>query len=134
LATNGGSAAKALPACKEAGLEVSAQTLHQWQTLKFPARYAEIRRELAAQVNEKVAGDALENALAAGEVQAQAIQDLAVKLNELDPKDLAPAIRALAQSKDSDVKVAQLLRDRPTEIKETRSVQELMAVINSVPN
>lgn len=134
LALNGGGVKRTIDQLRAAEIStVSVAQLTRWRDSLFRSRYYEIRRQLAGEVSEDLAGRSLERAMQADDVQAEALERLAENVSELRPSDLAPAVRALAQAKDSDVKVAQLLRDRPTEIKETRSVSELMQVLNSVP-
>lgn len=51
------------------------------------------------------------------------------KAGEIPPKDLPRAAQALATSKATVIEKARLLRDKPTEIKETRSLEELVLTL-----
>ena len=135
LALNGGNVVTTHEQLEHAGLPpVSRSSLTKWRDHSFRSRYFEIRREAADAVSEELAGRSLERAMQADEVQAKLLERMAGEVENIGPEALAGSIRSLAQSKASDVEKAQLLRDKPTEITEHRSVKELMGILNSVPN
>jgi hypothetical protein len=80
-------------------------------------------------VGEEVAGRAMEQALQEDEAERLFVERALDRLDEIPTRDLAASARNMAQAKALNVTKAQLLRDRPTEIKETRSVPELLAVL-----
>jgi hypothetical protein len=133
LVLSGNSLTATIKQLQDADIDVSKDTLRHWRDSSFRERYAETRTEMADRVGKELAGRSMERALQADEVQSRMIAELSEKVGEIPAKDLPRGIQALAQAKGSDVDKAQLLRDRPTEIKEHRSVQELMGVLVSVP-
>jgi hypothetical protein len=130
---NANSLTETIRQLEDADIPVSKDTLRHWRDSSFRERYAEIRNEMADRMGEELAGRFTERSLQADQVQSKMIAELAEKVGEIPAKDLPRGIQALAQAKGSDVDKAQLLRDRPTEIREHRSVQELMGVLTSVP-
>jgi len=63
LVVNGGRGGRTAKMLAEQGIKVSSEQLTHWKTKSFPGRYAELRRELAPDVNETVAGQSLERVL-----------------------------------------------------------------------
>jgi hypothetical protein len=124
-----GSVAKASRTLIESGLQFSEQQLRHWRDHAFANRHYRLRRELANDVGEEVAGRAMEQALQEDEAERLFVERALDRLDEIPTRDLAASARNMAQAKALDVTKAQLLRDRPTEIKETRSVPELLAVL-----
>jgi hypothetical protein len=114
------------------GHDISERKLKHWRDHAFRTRYYNIRRELAQEIGEELAGKAFERALQADEVQATMIERLGSEVAEIDAKDLPKGIQALASAKSSDIEKAQLLRDKPTSIEEKRSVTELFAELRSL--
>jgi hypothetical protein len=51
------------------------------------------------------------------------------RLHDVDPEHLAKNVLALTQAMGINVEKAQLLRDRPTEIKEVRSADENIRIL-----
>jgi hypothetical protein len=117
---------------RDLGHPVSERALKNWRDHSFRTRYYNIRRELAQEIGEELAGKAFERALQADEVQATMIERLGSEVAEIDAKDLPKGIQALANAKSSDIEKAQLLRDKPTSIEEKRSVTELFAELKSL--
>lgn len=116
---------------EDLGHPVSERTLKHWRDHSFRTRYYNIRREMAADIGEEIAGRAFERALEADEVQATMIERLGDTVAEIDAKDLPRGIQALANVKASEIEKAQLLRDKPTEIVEQRSISELFVELKA---
>ncbi len=116
----------------EAGMEVTADALRYWVQHAFATRYHSLREELGKDVGEQIAGAAMERATQMNEAETKVIQRIEEEAEEGAPKDLAAlstVSRNLAQAKSLNIEKAQLLRDKPTQIKETRSVAELLGVL-----
>jgi hypothetical protein len=129
LAANGGKSKRTADQLAEQGLEVSAEALRSWRNRSFPKRYEAIRQELGRDICEKIAGQAFERVLEADELLAKLLKETEDKLGKIPPAHLAKAVQSIAQAKSANIQDAQLLRDRPTEIKEVRSVEECIAVL-----
>lgn len=98
------------------------QTLHDWKR-EHAARYAELQRDLAPQIADRIAADAEALALKIGELEAQILQSL--DLDKLDNSEKASVLRNLTASKSLQIdKLASPLRGRPTQIIEHRDLTE----------
>lgn len=111
------------------GFKIHRNTLRSWRDRSFPRRYAEVRRELGKEVSEEIAGRALERALEYDEAEKLYVQEAIKKLPFVDPNHLAKNALSLASAKSHSIQNAQLLRDKPTAIVETKGVDELVAVL-----
>lgn len=127
LALNGGKVKPTVQMLEEEGVPVAYATLRSWRHHVFPRRYWQIRHELGKDISEEVAGRSLERALQADEAAQQYIETAVEKLPAVPPAHLAKSALALTQAASTSIEKAQLLRERPTEIVETRSVPELFA-------
>jgi hypothetical protein len=68
----------------------------------------------------------MEIAQQAAEAEVEYIQAARERKDEVDANHLAKNAQALANAKATNVQTAQLLRDRPTQIVEHRSLPELV--------
>lgn len=127
LVLNGGRVEPTVKMLKEEGLSLTRATLQGWRTKQFPRRYWQIRQELGKDMSEEVAGRALERALQADEAAQAYVEKAVERLPEVPAEHLAKNALSLTQAMSVSVEKAQLLRERPTEIVETRSVSELFA-------
>lgn len=132
LAFNGGNCAKTVRMLEDEGIEVNRETIRRWRETSFPRRYQQIRSELAQDVSEDVAGRALERALEADDATHIYIKEAKEKVHLVSPTHLAKNAAALAQATAQSVQTAQLLRDRPTAIVETRSLGELVGTLEKL--
>ncbi len=130
LALSGGELTQTSKQLKAEGISITRQSLRKWRDVCFPRRYHMVRQELGRDVGEEMAGRAMERALQADEAQSRYIEEAIKKLDQVEPEHLAKKnALALAQAMGISVEKAQLLRDRPTEIKEVRSVDENIAIL-----
>jgi hypothetical protein len=129
LAINGGKTIVTEEQLLSQNIQVHRNTLANWREHCFPRRYAQIRHELGREITEEVAGRALETALIADEAEKRYIEEALAKLHEVDPNHLAKNAAQLANTKATNIQVAQLLRDRPTEITEHRGLEELVGTL-----
>jgi hypothetical protein len=126
--STGGKSKRTADQLAEEGVEVNAEALRSWRDRSFPQRYAEIRRELGHDVGERVAGQALERALQADELLQNCSRSPRKSSTTSHPLTLLN--RPTPSPKPSRrIPNAQLLRDRPTEITEVRSVEENLATL-----
>ena len=126
---NGGRLKNTSEQLEEEGFVISRNTLRDWRDKAFPRRYAQIRHELGKDVTEEMAGRALERALEADNAEKAYIEAAVKRLAEVDATHLAKNALALANAKSNNIQASQLLRDRPTQITETRSVDDLVGVL-----
>lgn len=129
LVLTGGSTRKTLDALADEGIVLTSDQLRYWRDVSFPTRYAEIRRELANDVGEQIAGRAMERALALQEAEDTYVAKAVEKVDDVSPDKLAASALALARAKSENVGTAQLLRNRPTEIVERRDTAELLELL-----
>lgn len=132
LAFNGGVVAKTVRMLADEGIDVNRETLRRWREDSFPRRYQQIRSELAQDVSEDVAGRALERALEADDATHAYLKAAKDKIDLVSPTHLAKNAAALAQATAQSVQTAQLLRDRPTAILESRSLGELVGTLEKL--
>lgn len=129
LVANGGKCAPTATQLEEEGLaNVTRDTLQHWRDSAFPRRYMRLRTEMGREVAEKIAGSAMERALEADEAEAAYIAEALARVKEVDPNHLAKAAQSLANAKSQNIQSAQLLRDRPTEIRKV-DLGESIAVL-----
>lgn len=124
LALYGGNATRASRALNAEGLPVSAKVLTSWRKEKYAVQYEDIVYELRQKIGQKVSDDAMEVAARASEVEAELIAEAQKQLADIPAKDLAKSALNMAQIKRTNVETARLLRNEPTQITETRSVDE----------
>jgi hypothetical protein len=110
-------------------VRVHRNTLKTWRDHSFPRKYAQIRHELGREVTEEIAGRALERAMQYDDAEKRYIKAALEKIDQVDPTHLAKNAGALANAKSASITAAQLLRDRPTEIVEHRSVDDLVSTL-----
>jgi len=127
LVLNGGSYKPTVEQLKAEGIDnIPREKLRHWRDKAFPRRYWQIRQELGRDVSENVAGRALERALQADDAQKLYIEKAVENVGEVNPDHLAKNALALANVMSQNVEKAQLLRDRPTEIRELKAADELV--------
>ena len=129
LVLNGGRPKQAAEQLVAQGVNVTSDQIRKWRDRSFKRLYWQVRRELARDVGEEIAGRAFERAIEADEAERRYIEEAVERVDEVPPTHLAKNALALAQAKAANIEKAQLLRDRPTEIKETRSVGDLIATL-----
>lgn len=132
LVLNGGKTIVTEEQLLSENVRVHRNTLRTWRDHCFPRRYAQIRHELGREVTEEIAGRALEKAYLADDAEKQYIEEAIARVKEVDPNHLAKNALALANAKANNVQVAQLLRDRPTEITEHRGLEELVGTLQRI--
>ena len=103
-----------------------------WRNESFPRRYNQFRAELGQDISEDVAGRALERAIEADEAAHVYLQAAVDNIDKVSPTHLAKNAAALLQGAGQSVQTAQLLRDRPTVIVETRSLGELVGTLEKL--
>ncbi len=129
LVLNGGKTIVTEEQLLSENVRVHRNTLRTWRDFAFPRRFAQIRHELGREVTEEIAGRALEKAFLADDAEKKYLEEAIAKLHEVDPNHLAKNAQALSNAKSNNIQVAQLLRDRPTEITEHRGLEELVGTL-----
>lgn len=117
LILNGGDSKNASLQLAAEGIKVNRDQLAGWRDVKFPRRYAELRRNISGDVSEEMAGRALERALESDAAQQRYIELALEKVEEVEPNHLAKNAMALSNVMSTNVEKAQLLRNEPTEIR-----------------
>ena len=129
LALAGGDVKQTVGALADEGIIVQHNQLRYWRDIAFPIKYGELRATLANDIGEDIAGRALERALQADEAERLYLDAAVEKLEEVSPDRLANSVLSLARAKGENVEKAQLLRNRPTEIREVRDTAEILDVL-----
>lgn len=129
LALAGGDVGQTVGTLADEGIIVQHNQLRYWRDVAFPLKYGEIRALHANDIGEDIAGRALERALQADEAERVYLEAAVEKLDEVPAERLAPNALALAKAKGENVEKAQLLRNRPTEIREVRDTAEILDVL-----
>jgi hypothetical protein len=124
LALYGGNAARASASLTADGRPISAKVLTSWKKEKYAVQYEDIVYELRQSIGQRISDDAMEVAAAASDVEAALITETQRQLADIPAKDLAKSALNMAQIKRNNVETARLLRNEPTQITETRSVDE----------
>ena len=132
LALYGGNAQKAAKALLAEGRPIPAKTLTQWRNGKHAVEYEDIVHELRQAIGQKVSDEAMEVAAAASEVEAELIAETKAQLHDIPAKDLAKAALNMSQIKRTNIESARLLRNEPTQITETRNVDESIEELRSL--
>jgi hypothetical protein len=89
-------------------------------------RYEQVRRELAPRLEASLAGDLLDNARLATQVENVAIERTLKLLNEGRVRDPSRVARDLSQVATQSVDKRLALQGRPTQIVENRNVDEMI--------
>lgn len=129
LAINGGSIKDTCAQLEEAGASIHRNTLSKWRNNLFPKRYAKIRGELGKEISADLAGRAFETALQADAAVKTYVERAVQKIDEVEPHHLAKGAQSLSMVHANAIEKARLLRNEPDHIQETRSVDELVAVL-----
>lgn len=123
LALYGGSPAKAARALASEGRIISTATLTSWRE-EHAVQYEEIVHGLRQQIGQHMSDTAVEVAGQAADLEAQMIARAQENLHEIPAAQLPKAALNMAQVKRTNIEVARLLRNEPTQITENRSVYE----------
>jgi hypothetical protein len=107
------------------GHKIPRPTLDVWATRLHADRYQRIATEVVPKIHERIATEAEDLAQAYADAERTALDRLNETLDELDPKDVATAIRNLATSRGISIDKAALLRGRPTQIIEHRDPADI---------
>ncbi len=128
LVANGGKPTITSDQLRGEGINIERTALQHWRDYSFPRRYMALRTEQSREVAERVAGSAMERAIEADEAERAYIEAAIERLGEVDANHLAKAAQSLANAKSQNIQSAQLLRDRPTEIRKV-DLSESIAVL-----
>lgn len=107
------------------GYKIPRPTLDVWATRLHAERYQRIATEVVPKIHERIAIEAEDLAQAYADIERTALERLSKTLDELEPKDVATAIRNLATSRGISIDKAALLRGRPTQIIEHRDPADI---------
>lgn len=102
------------------------QTLCEWARTTHWERYEQLREQWAARVEQTVANDMRDAAREAVEVQRLAVNAARQRLEAGDDQDPARSAANLARVAQSNTDKLLSLTGRPTQITETRNVNEIL--------
>lgn len=119
---NGRQAARVL---KEQGLEIPERTLYDWRKTHAD-RLAELQEQIVPKVREKLAQQFEVIGMRSAELTLKSLEKYDDKLDGLEARDLAGAIRNISTTGAIGVDKASLLRGLPTEIRQTDSAEDIL--------
>ncbi len=125
LALCGGNARRASRQLAQRGYHFRHPTLYKWLTLHAD-RYEAVRREILPRIREVIATQSEDLAREYGFTEAELLERLREKMDELKPDQLGNTIRNVATSRGIATDKANVMRDRPTEIREVRSADDIL--------
>ena len=135
LALHAGRPTAAAEALQAQGVHIDKQTLHRWKTEQHAARYEEIRNEAAQEIALRVAADAEESMLRAGELERKLFDHIntALDAGQIKPGDLAPTLKNVTTTKSlNNDKISAPIRGRPSVITETRDTDSILRKLKSL--
>lgn len=110
-------------------VRVHRNTLATWRDVCFPARYQQIRNDLALEITEDTAARLYERAREADDATQAYIEAAVEKIDKVSPTHLAKNAASLAQATSQTIQTAELLRGKPTSIVENRSLPDLIGTL-----
>lgn len=120
-----GNSRQASRVLKEADYEIPPNTLIDWKN-RYPERFAELTEQIVPQVRERLAQTFEVVAMRSAELTLDTLDEFGTKLHQLEPRDLAGAIRNLSTTGAIGVDKASLLRGLPTEIRKTENATDFL--------
>lgn len=120
-----GNSRQASRTLKEQGLDIPHQTLQDWKRA-HAERLAELTEQIVPQVREKLAQQFEVIGMRSAELTLKSLDKYDEKLDGLEARDLAGAIRNIGTTGAIGVDKASLLRGMPTEIRKTENVSDLV--------
>jgi hypothetical protein len=133
LVTCGGNVAEASRRLKaEHGLKVNVRVIKLWRDQQ-PLRYEELRKEHAPRVEAALVEDMLENAVRLTKAERMMIEHAVEGLEKGDVSavEAAKMARDFSQARTQNIDKRQLIQGKPTAIKETRSLAEIVAALEA---
>jgi hypothetical protein len=127
LAIEGGRTQRAHEILAGQGIDVPKQTLSSWKLDSHADRYHQISTDVSLHRAERIANQAEEVALLAGQLERDLLKDLQAHRADLKPAEIAGAIRNVTTTKALNMdKVINPIRGRPSTITETRDANTLL--------
>lgn len=111
----------------EFGIDVHSQTLRRWANTHFPRKYALIQKDLDKEIGDKLSGRLTDVALKGTELQDELLDDLNEQKGELEPREIAIALRNVSQAVVPAIEKSQLLRGKPERRTEVKDSDQLIA-------
>lgn len=115
---------------RERGVQIPDDTLRKWKDHTHKGSYQQIVEQELPQVYAAIAERCEDLALEQAEVEAVALEKLRQDLPSMDGRDVSNALRNLATSKAINIDKASVVRGRPTEIREDRTLVEVARSLN----
>ena len=116
---------EAVELAREQGLHTTRENLRVF-ALKRPEDLARIRERMAPQLEKRLTGGMLDNAIRLQEAERVATERTLELLNENRIADPSRVLRDLAQAKSQTIDKRMSLEGRPQVVTETRNVDELI--------
>jgi hypothetical protein len=108
------------------------RTIRYWVTGPFRNRYHEICSDQARTLEEVIAAQGVENAIAMGHAEQAALKQTLAGLSNANGIEASTILRNVAQAKGTAVATSQLLRGRPTVIHAETSLEQVAAELEQL--
>lgn len=127
VAIYGGRTQLAAEKLAEQGKPIPQSTLDHWKH-HHDGRYDRVCTEIAPRIAERVASQGEAIVLAAGELEATLLEQIAANAHDIKPSELAGALRNVTTTKALNMdKVVNPIRGRPSTITEHRDATDVLA-------
>lgn len=127
IVLSGGNTARAERKMLAHGTPVDKRTLRTWMEETHAARYEQLLAEIRAELDTSIADTSKALADEFQEIEMDMARELKDKLVDMEGRDLARSIQALAQAGATHIQTERLLTDKPTSIHEIRAPGEILA-------
>jgi hypothetical protein len=114
----------------ERDVDIPESTLRTWKERTQKQAYQQLVEEELPQVYAAIAERCEDLALAQADVEAKLLAKLEGDLDKLDARDLASSLRNVNVAKAVNIDKASLVRGKPTEIREDRSLTEVARALS----
>ena len=131
LARVNGNTQRASRELKEQGQGIPESTLRLWKAKTHADRYARIREEVIPTIYQRHADKFHELVAIESNIAEQIARELESKIDQLDPRDLATALRNLEVSKSLNFDKASIADGRPTVITEKRDLGDIVRALKA---
>ncbi len=117
---------------KAQGRSIPRGTLQTWTARVYAERYEFVRRAVLPRIREAMAVETEDLARAYAEAERLTLEKFRAELPNLRAHEAASALRNLATSRGISTDKANVLRDRPAQITETRDVAEILSALRQL--
>ena len=133
LALCSGNTRKAARELEKAGSRIPRTTLRMWATETHAADYSRIEAQVLPTVYGNIAAECEDIARSMVTAERELLERVSDTAGELKPAEAAGALRNLSTAKAINLDKAGVIRGRPTEIREDRTMVEVLRSLERFP-